>query len=84
MANNNGRFLDLVLSNQQCVVDKSEDYLLTEGLPTSSLPLNFRKVDFHNLYEQLCLVNWDILEDVTDVNIICSLFYNKLNSILAS
>jgi hypothetical protein len=43
---------------------------------------NFRKADFHMLYKKIASTEWSFLEDCTNVDIACSLFYNKFNNLL--
>ena len=104
IANSHGRFLDLVITNLLCVIDRCVDHLLPEDahhpsllitcqfrLPNTQLlgnPVspakkwNFRKADYPNLYRHLEQIDWSFMDSVTDVNTLCRLFYDKLNSVL--
>lgn len=55
-----------------------------DSLPTNLLnkTYNFKKANFHGLYEALLVIDWSFLETFTDVNVACSEFYKMLYSIL--
>jgi hypothetical protein len=95
--NNFDRYLDLVLCNKDCAVFKAVDVLLSADLYHPSLLMNlslnvstvksfkrwnFRKADFHMLHKKIASTEWSFLEDCTNIDIACSLFYNKFNNLL--
>lgn len=42
---------------------------------------NFRKAELINLYNDLLKMDWICLQDIEDVNVACTLLYDKLYSL---
>ena len=49
---------------------------------SSNKIFNFKKADFHKLYNQLVVTDWSFLQSSGNVNDACTKFYNTLNAIL--
>lgn len=100
--NINERFLDLILTNIECTVEKSQDVLIKEDNYHPELTAllnvtchsghnkqkitashyNFRKANYIDLYQSFADVNWDFLNEFTDVDIACDEFYIKIYELL--
>nr|CAI5819862.1 unnamed protein product [Callosobruchus analis] len=49
---------------------------------SSTTHYNFRKANYVGLYNALSYIDWSILDGISDVNILCDLFYQRLYYVL--
>ncbi|XP_063917329.1 uncharacterized protein LOC135133030 [Zophobas morio] len=94
--NSHNRILDLIFSDFQIIVNKSNDshhpaldfefvsnhsnYELFEMNDHYEV-FNFKKANFSVMYQMLVSTDWSFLNEQADVNTACSLFYEKLNDV---
>lgn len=57
----------------QCGINKQK---------TNIIHYNFRKANYIDLYQCLAEVNWNFLNDFSDINLACEQFYDKIYEIL--
>nr|CAI5868164.1 unnamed protein product [Callosobruchus analis] len=49
---------------------------------SSTTYYNFRKANYIGLYNALSYIDWSILDGISDVNMLCDLFYERLYYVL--
>lgn len=52
------------------------------NLDCNDAPYNFKKADFVGLYNNLLEVDWEFLDNIKDVDLMCNLFYDQLYNII--